>query len=148
MSCVFLYNYSALNECIISLKSQIYLFMPLVRLSDATCFVSINPPSSRASRAAWLICLNRSAPSNVPPKYLVTTTNTSLTSFMWHLEGWSAKTGNNSLIFVTNEQGDHLPRIHRHRHCLKRGDSKSSRQRLETDAYLGKLHCLPDTSKR
>jgi hypothetical protein len=69
------------------LYREIYFFIPLVRVSDDVWFVSINPPSSRASRAAWLICLNRSAPSNVPPKYLVTTTSTSLTSFMRHSSG-------------------------------------------------------------
>ena len=33
------------------------------------------PPNSRASLAAWLICLNLSGPRWIPPKYLVTTTN-------------------------------------------------------------------------
>jgi hypothetical protein len=41
---------------------------------------SRNPPSSRADLAAWLMCLNLSAPRRVPPKYRVTTTKTLLTS--------------------------------------------------------------------
>src|SRR6267142_127753 len=118
-------------ECGMSLKSQIYFLMPLVLLSDATCFVSINPPSSRASRAAWLICLNRSAPSNVPPKYLVTTTSTSLTSFIRYSSGTTSQKRSNSPVSVTNEPGDNLLRIHRRRHYLKRR-FQINQVRLET----------------
>lgn len=42
--------------------------------------LSKKPPSSRALRAAWLICLNRSGPRCMPPKYRVTTTSTLFTS--------------------------------------------------------------------
>ena len=41
---------------------------------------SKNPPSSSAFRAAWLMCLKRSGPKWMPPKYRVTMTSTFSTS--------------------------------------------------------------------
>lgn len=113
--------------------------------------VSRNPPSSRAFRAAWLMCLKRSGPRWIPPKYRVTTIRTLSTSCkpspsgpaQRHMECAEDVPGS-----VVSVQGA-LPLASRRRHrCLNGKVCKSLTAGRVAWTYLDAMSRPPDIARR